>query len=57
MKKKINPKDIKMIKMPNTPYMAELNRRMMIAKTDEQRNDVLKEMQQYMEKMGLVPKP
>jgi hypothetical protein len=57
MKKKINPKDIKMVKMPNTPYMAELNRRMMIAKTDEQRNNVLKEMQQYMEKMGLVPKP
>ena len=59
MKKKIkdfNSKDIKMVKMPTTPYMAELNRQMETARTEEQRSAVFAKMQEYMDKLGLTPK-
>ena len=59
MKKKIkdfNPKDIKMVEMPTTPYMAELNRQMETARTEEQRSAVFAKMQEYMDKLGLTPK-
>jgi hypothetical protein len=59
MKKKIkdfDPKDIKMVKMPSTPYMAELNRQMEAARTEEQRSAVFARMQEYMDKLGLTPK-
>lgn len=60
MKKKIknfDPKDIKVVKMPTTPYMAELTRQMENAKTEEQRSAVFAKMQEYMDKLGLTPKP
>jgi hypothetical protein len=55
MKNKIDPSKIKMVKMPDTPFMAELNRKMHNAKTQKDRDIILKQMEEYMKKMGLVP--
>jgi hypothetical protein len=55
MNKKIDPNKIKMVKMPDTPFMAELNRKMYNAKTEKDRDVILKQMEEYMKKMGLVP--
>ena len=55
MNKKIDPNKIKMVKMPDTPFMAELNRKMYNAKTEKDRNVILKQMEEYMKKMGLAP--
>ena len=55
MNKKIDPNKIKMVKMPDTPFMAELNRKMYNAKTEKDRDVILKQMEEYIKKMGLAP--
>jgi len=55
MNNKIDPNKIKMVKMPDTPFMAELNRKMHNAKTQKDRDVILKQMEEYMKKMGLAP--
>jgi len=55
MKKKIDPNEIKMVKMPDTPYMRTMNEKMWKAKTATERDAILKQMEEYMKKMGLAP--
>jgi len=54
MKKKIDPNEIKMVKMPDTPYMRTMNEKMWKAKTATERDAILKQMEEYMKKMGLA---
>ena len=55
MNKKIDPNKIKMVKMPDTPFMAEVIRKMYNAKTEKDRDVILKQMEEYIKKMGLAP--
>ncbi len=52
----INKDDLRLVKLPNTPHMHELNQQMYAAKNVREREAVFTKMQNYFDKIGFPGK-